>query len=113
MITSDFFGRKDMLPGLGPAPQFMDAVFTAADKVSADLASASQGVAVFQLLEIKPPATPTFEEVRTKIEEEFKNERAQTLLVKRYRSFPTARKLSTISSAPPRSLARASRVAIW
>jgi peptidyl-prolyl cis-trans isomerase D len=80
VITSDFFGRKDMLPGLGPAPQFMDAVFTAADKSPADLASASQGVAVFQLLEIKPPATPTFEEVRTKIEEEFKNERAQTLL---------------------------------
>jgi peptidyl-prolyl cis-trans isomerase D len=80
VITSDFFGRKDMLPGLGPAPQFMDAVFTAADKSPADLAPASQGVAVFQLLEIKPPATPTFEEVRTKIEEEFKNERAQTLL---------------------------------
>ena len=80
VITSDFFGRKDMLPGLGPAPQFMDAVFTAADKAPADLASASQGIAVFQLLAIKPPATPTFEEVRTKMEEDFKNERAQTLL---------------------------------
>ncbi len=58
----------------------MDAVFTAADKSPADLASASQGIAVFQLLAIKPPATPTFEEVRTKMEEDFKNERAQSLL---------------------------------
>ena len=29
VINSDFFGRKDMLPGLGPATQFMDAVFSA------------------------------------------------------------------------------------
>ena len=35
VITSDFFCRKDMLPGLGPAPQFMDAVFSAQEKVSA------------------------------------------------------------------------------
>ena len=55
VITSDFFARKDMLPGLGPAPQFMDAVFTAADKAPPDLAPASQGIAVFQLLGIKPP----------------------------------------------------------
>src|SRR3984957_19828296 len=32
VINSDFFGGKDRLPGLGPATQFMDAVFSAADK---------------------------------------------------------------------------------
>jgi peptidyl-prolyl cis-trans isomerase D len=80
VITSDYFTRKDMLPGLGPAPQFMDAVFTAADKAPPDVASASQGIVVFQLLDIKPAATPTFEEIRTKVEEEFKNERSSTLL---------------------------------
>ena len=80
VITSDFFGRKDMLPGLGPAPQFMDAVFTLADKAPADIASSSQGPVVFQLLAIKPAATPTFEEIRSRVEEEFKNERASILL---------------------------------
>ena len=35
-ITSDFFARKDMLPGLGPAPQFMDAVFAATEKSPPD-----------------------------------------------------------------------------
>ena len=80
VITSDFFGRKDMLPGLGPAPQFMDAVFTLADKAPADISSSSQGPVVFQLLAIKPAATPTFEEIRSRVEEEFKNERASILL---------------------------------
>ncbi len=80
VITSDYFTRKDMLPGLGPAQQFMDAVFTAEDKSAPDVAPASQGIAVFQLLGIKPPATPTFEEIRTKVEESFKSERSTTLL---------------------------------
>jgi peptidyl-prolyl cis-trans isomerase D len=79
-ITSDFFARRDMLPGLGPAPQFMEAVFSATEKSPPDLASASQGIVVFQLLAIKPPATPAFEEIRTRVEDEFKTERSSVLL---------------------------------
>jgi peptidyl-prolyl cis-trans isomerase D len=39
-----------------------------------------QGYVVFQLLAIRPPATPTFEEIRSKVEAQFKNERAGFLL---------------------------------
>jgi peptidyl-prolyl cis-trans isomerase D len=80
VITSEFFGRKDMLPGLGPAPQFMDAVFTTAEKSPPQMAATSQGFAVFDLLEVKPQSTPTFEEIRTRVEQEFKNERSSVLL---------------------------------
>jgi peptidyl-prolyl cis-trans isomerase D len=85
VITSDFFARQDTLPGLGPAPQFMDAVFTEADKAPPDIASASQGIVVFQLLAIKPAATPAFEEIRTRVEQEFKNERSNVLLQQKTR----------------------------
>jgi peptidyl-prolyl cis-trans isomerase D len=80
VIASDFFARKDMLPGLGPATQFMDAVFSEAEKSPPDVAPASQGIVVFQLLGVKPAATPTFEEIRSRVEEEFKNERSSILL---------------------------------
>jgi len=80
VVTSDFFGRKDMVPGLGPAPQFIDAVFTTAEKSPPAMASTSQGFAVFQLLAVKPQSTPTFDEIRTKVEEQFKNERSNVLL---------------------------------
>jgi peptidyl-prolyl cis-trans isomerase D len=80
VITSDYFARKDTLPGLGPAPQFMDAVFAEADKAPPDMASSQQGFVVFQLLDVKPAATPTFEEIRSKVETEFKNERSGILL---------------------------------
>src|SRR5258708_6264060 len=83
VINSDFFSRKDLLPGLGPAPQFMDAVFTAAEKSPPDVASTTQGMVVFQLLAVKPAATPTFEEIRSRVEEEFKNEQSSELLSKR------------------------------
>jgi peptidyl-prolyl cis-trans isomerase D len=83
VITSDYFARTDMLPGLGPAPQFMDAVFSAADKSPPDMATATQGMAVFQLLDIKPAATPTFEEIRTRVETEFRSERANILLTQK------------------------------
>jgi parvulin-like peptidyl-prolyl isomerase len=39
-----------------------------------------QGYVVFQLVGIKPPATPTFAEARSKVEGAFKNERAGFLL---------------------------------
>ncbi len=80
VINSDFFARKDMLPGLGPSTQFMDAVFSEAENAPPDVAPASQGIVVFQLLAVKPAATPTFEEIRSRVEEEFKNERSSQLL---------------------------------
>jgi peptidyl-prolyl cis-trans isomerase D len=83
VITSDFFARRDMLPGLGPSPQLMEAVFAAQEKAQPDMAPTSQGTAVYELLAIKPPATPTFEEIRTRVEDEFKNEQSRSLLTQK------------------------------
>jgi len=79
-VTTEFFSRTDTLPGLAANPQFMDAVFNEAEKAPPDVVPVPQGYVVFQLLAIKPPATPTFEEIRSRVETEFKNERAGFLL---------------------------------
>jgi peptidyl-prolyl cis-trans isomerase D len=79
-VTTDFFRRTDSLPGLAANPQFMDTVFSETDKAPPDLVQVPQGYVVFQLLAIRPPATPTFEEIRARVESEFKNERAGFLL---------------------------------
>jgi peptidyl-prolyl cis-trans isomerase D len=83
VVTTDFISRTDALPGIGNAPQFMDAVFNTADKAPVDEAALPTGFAVYQLLEIKPPATPGFDDIRSKVEEEFKAERANTLLAQK------------------------------
>ncbi len=79
-VTTEFFRRTDNLPGLATNPQFMDAVFNEAEKAPPDLVQVPQGYVVFQLLGIRSPATPTFEEIRSRVESEFKNERASFLL---------------------------------
>ena len=83
VVATDFFSKSDSLPGIGSAPQFMDAVFSEPEKSPPDLAPLPQGYAVFELLGVKPPATPTFEEIRSRVENEFMNEQASVLLAKK------------------------------
>lgn len=82
-VTTDFVSKSDVLPGIGVSPQFSDSVFTAPEKGDPELAQLPQGYAVFEVEAIKPAATPTFEEVRTRVENEFKNERANVLLTQK------------------------------
>ena len=80
VVTTDFVGRSDVLPGIGASPQLMDAIFSEREKSPPDMAQLSQGAVVFVVDGIKPPATPSFEEIRSKVDGEFKNERASILL---------------------------------
>ena len=83
VVTTDFFARTDALPGIGPAPQFTEAVFAAAEKSPPDEVQIPQGFVIYQLLAVKPPATPTFEEIRSRVETDFKNDRSATLLTQK------------------------------
>lgn len=80
VVTTDFVSRTDALPGIGPSPQFMEAVFSAAEKSPPDEVQLPQGFAVFELVAIKPPATPSFDDIHSRVENEFKEERATALL---------------------------------
>jgi peptidyl-prolyl cis-trans isomerase D len=80
VLTSPLVSRSDTVAGVGAAPEFMTAVFNAREKSPPELVRLPQGYAVFQLVEIKPPATPSFEEAKSRVEEDFKRERAQLLL---------------------------------
>ncbi|PYX93818.1 MAG: peptidylprolyl isomerase, partial [Acidobacteria bacterium] len=55
VVTTDFFARNASLPGVGPSPQFMDAVFGAREKSPPDMAGLPQGYAIYELLGVKPP----------------------------------------------------------
>jgi peptidyl-prolyl cis-trans isomerase D len=80
VVTTDFVSQTDSLPGIGNSSQFMQALFAEAEKSPIDQVQLPQGYAVFQLLDTKPAATPAFEEIRSRVETDFKNERASTLL---------------------------------
>ena len=83
VVATDFISRTDSLPGIGSSPQFTEAVFTAAEKSPPDEVQVPQGFAIYELEAIKPPGTPTFEEIHSRVETEFKNERAGALLTQK------------------------------
>ena len=83
VINTDFVSRNDTLPGIGNAPQFMDAVFSQSEKAPPAQAQLQQGSAIFEVTAIKPPSTPSFEEIRSRVESEFKNERTTALLAQK------------------------------
>lgn len=80
VVTTDFVSRSSSLPGIGNAPSFMDAVFSAPPKSPPDEAQAPAGYAIFQVLDVKPASTPTFEAIRSQVEEQFKNQQVASLL---------------------------------
>jgi len=80
VLTSNMVTRTDTLPGIGIAPQLMDAIFAAQVKGSPDTASTPQGMVVYQVTQMTPAATPSFDEIRARVEADFKGDRAQSLL---------------------------------
>ena len=80
VISTDFVSSKDILPGIGADPQFTTAVFSQPANAPPDQAQLHQGFAIYQVTAIKPPQTPTFEEIKGQIEDAFKKERAEQLL---------------------------------
>ena len=81
--TTDFITQSSLLPGIGNAPQFMNTVFRDNPKSGADVAPVTDGFAVFEVTDVQPPSSPTFEQAKAQVEQQFKAGKAQTLLVQK------------------------------
>jgi len=76
----ELFTRRSQLPGVGLSPELMDRIFSATEKSAPAVAPVAQGFVVYQVTQIKPAQTPTFEQIQPRVEADFKQERAQQLL---------------------------------
>ncbi len=62
-------------------PIFMSALFSARRRtILPPLVATPVGYAIYQVTEIQPAQTPTFEQIKAKVEEQFSDQRAQALL---------------------------------
>ena len=80
VTTTGLISRTDPLPGAGSAPELVNGLFSAKQNDPPATAPTSQGYAVYQVTEIQPAQTPTFEQIRAQVEQQFKEQRAQSLL---------------------------------
>jgi peptidyl-prolyl cis-trans isomerase D len=80
VVQSNPIAATDSLPGVGPVPEFTQAVFSANQKSGPQAASFGDGVAVFEVSKIIPPSTPAFDSIKDKVVTDFKSEQANRLL---------------------------------
>jgi peptidyl-prolyl cis-trans isomerase D len=83
LINTGLFTRTDSLPGLGNAPEFTSAAFSSGAKAAPDMVNIPQGYVIYQVTRIEPARTPAFDEIRGRVEQEFKSQRAGELLQKK------------------------------
>ena len=83
LLSAGPFSRTDSVPGVGNAPEFMSAVFSANAKNPPDLVRIANGSVIFQVTEIVPARTPSFDEIRARVEQEYKADQARQQLAKK------------------------------
>jgi peptidyl-prolyl cis-trans isomerase D len=85
VVESNPVGRGEALPGIGPAPELMNEVFAVEQKSPPQLARFPQGYVIYQVTRIEPARTPSFDEIKERVANDFKSQRASELLQKKAR----------------------------
>jgi peptidyl-prolyl cis-trans isomerase D len=83
ITTTDFITNTEPLPGIGTSQDLMSAIFSVKKMDPPATASVPQGYVVYQVSDIQPPQTPEFDQIRAKVEDQFKTQRAQQMLAQR------------------------------
>jgi len=83
VTSTELIAQNDPLPGMGTAQELSNSLFAAKKGDPPAQAQTPQGYAIFQVTEIELPQTPTFEEVKAKVEDQFRQQRAQMLLTQK------------------------------
>jgi peptidyl-prolyl cis-trans isomerase D len=79
-VDTGLFTRTDSLPGIGNAPELMSAIFGARDKSAPESVHVPQGYVIYQVTKVEPARSPSFEEIRARVEQEFKGDKSAQML---------------------------------
>ncbi|MCI0489669.1 MAG: SurA N-terminal domain-containing protein [Blastocatellia bacterium] len=95
-----FFFEGESLPDLGAAPDFQSKIF-ALQNISdvADRTNVKDGLAVAQYTEKRDPHDAAFEEVRSKVEERYRTDKAKELAAERARELAVAQTPDALKAA--------------
>lgn len=78
--TANMISRADALPGVGAAPEAMASIFGVREKNPPEMVRYPGGFVIFQVTAVQSPQTPTFEQIRGRVEQDFRQERSGELL---------------------------------
>jgi peptidyl-prolyl cis-trans isomerase D len=80
VVDTGLFARTASLPGIGNAPELMSAIFGAREKSPPEGVHIPQGYVLYQVTKVEPARSPSYEEIQTRVEQEFKGDKASQML---------------------------------
>jgi peptidyl-prolyl cis-trans isomerase D len=83
VTSTGLIAQNEPLPGIGPSQELSNALFAAKKGDSPAMAQTTQGYAIYQVTEIEAPQTPTFDQIKAKLEDQFASQQAQSLLARK------------------------------
>jgi peptidyl-prolyl cis-trans isomerase D len=79
-LTTDYVGRDGVIAGVSDGTQMLAQAFTSAKNGPPASVSTGDGYAVFQVVDIKPPHAPTFDEWRSHVLSDYRDEQVPQML---------------------------------
>jgi peptidyl-prolyl cis-trans isomerase D len=80
VVESNPVGHGDVLPGIGVQPPVMDTIFATTDKAGPQIVTTPMSTVVFEVTKILPARAPALEEIKERVTNEFKSQRANDIL---------------------------------
>jgi peptidyl-prolyl cis-trans isomerase D len=91
VVTTDYLQRSGIIPGLADGSKVLAQTFAAKVGSAPQVASAGEGFAVFQVVDSKAAHAPSFDEYKTHLLEDFREQQLPQLWPARPTSWRTAR----------------------
>jgi hypothetical protein len=80
---TDYFSRTDAIPDLGREASFIQAAFSLEPGQMSEVIRGEKGYYILEVIDRKAPETPPFEEVRDRVERQFRQEESRALAEKK------------------------------
>jgi peptidyl-prolyl cis-trans isomerase D len=83
VVTTDYLAQNAIIPGLSDGSKLLSVAFAAKQGAAPQVASVGEGYAVFQLEGIQPAHAPTFDEYKSHLIDDFREQQLPSLLARK------------------------------
>jgi peptidyl-prolyl cis-trans isomerase D len=83
VVTTDFLSQSSILPGMPDGSKLLAGAFSAKKGAAPQTATTGEGYAVYQVTDVQPAHAPTFDEYKSHLLEDFRDQQLPQLLAKK------------------------------
>jgi peptidyl-prolyl cis-trans isomerase D len=83
VVTTDYLAQNAIIPSLADGSQMLTSAFSAKAGAAAQVASTGDGFAVFQVEDVHPAHAPSFDDYKSHILDDFRDEQLPQLLTRK------------------------------